>query len=219
MKKIITLAALAAISAGASAATNLIVDGSFEQITQVGANSWALINQATLTADEGAGGWIVGSAAGGGSVAGLEVRDNVAGAAKFGANYIELDGNENDKISQTLTTVIGKTYDISFWFSDRTGVAGSSEGWALSAGSYSAGIPGGGFNTSGGNQWQHFTGSFIATSTSTTFSLWGTGTSDSYGTSIDGISVTAAVPEPATLGLFAAGLAVVGMSARRRKQQ
>ena len=217
MKKIITLAALAAVSAGASAA-NLIVDGSFEQITQVGANSWALINQATLSADEGAGGWIVGSAAGGGSVAGLEVRDNVAGAAKLGANYIELDGNENDKISQTFATVAGQTYNISFWFSDRSGVAGSSEGWALSAGSYTAGIPGGGFNTSGGNQWQHFTGSFIASGPTTTFSLWGTGTSDSYGTSIDGVSVTAAVPEPATLGLFAAGLAVLGMSARRRKQ-
>ena len=33
-----------------------------------------------------------------------------------------------------------------------------------------------GSNTSGGNQWQYFTGSFIATSTSDVFSLWGTGT-------------------------------------------
>lgn len=216
MKKIIALAALAAVSVGASAATNLVADGSFEQITQVGANSWALVNQATLTADEGAGGWAVTTV--GGGAAGLEVRDNVAGAAQAGVNYVELDGAENDKISQTLATVAGQTYNISFWFSDRTNVAGASEGWALSAGSYTAGIPGGGFNTSGGNQWQHFTGSFVATSSSTVFSLWGTGTSDSYGTSIDNISVTSAVPEPTTMGLFAAGLAVLGLSARRRKQ-
>jgi len=217
MKKIIAMAALAAVSAGASAATNLIVDGSFEQLSQVGPNSWALINQATLTADEGVGAWTVGSAAGGGSVAGLEVRYGVAGDAQSGVRYIELDGNENDKISQTFNTVVGQTYSISFWFSDRTGVAGSSEGWALKAGTYTAGIPGGGFNTSGGNQWQHFTGTFVATSGSTTLSMWGTGTSDSYGTSIDDISVSA-VPEPATLGLFAAGLAIVGLSARRRRQ-
>ena len=217
MKKIVALAALAAVSAGASAATNLIVDGSFEQITQIGAGTWALVPQATLTGDEGAHGWKVTSSSGGG-VAGLEVRDNNVGIAQDGKNYIELDGAENDKISQTLTTVIGQTYDISFWFSDRSGVASTSEGWALKAGSYTAGIPGAGFNTSGGNQWQHFTGSFVATSTSTVFSLWGTGTSDGYGTSIDNISVTSAVPEPATLGLLAAGLAVLGLSARRRKQ-
>jgi Protein of unknown function (DUF642)/PEP-CTERM motif len=218
MKKTITLAALAVVSAGASASTNLIVDGSFEQITQISANNWSLVNQATLTADEGASGWKVKGATGS-AVAGLEVRDNVAGAAESGVRYIELDGAENDKISQTLTTVAGKTYNVSFWFSDRTGVAGASEGWALTAGAYNAGIPGGGFNTSGGNQWQHFTGSFVASGSSTVFSLWGTGTSDGYGTSIDNISVTAAVPEPTTLGLFAAGLAVLGLSARRRKQQ
>lgn len=215
MKKIIALAALAVVSAGASAATNLIVDGSFEQITQIGVNSWGLVNQATLTSDEGLHGWKVTTTSGGATS--LEVRDNVAGAAQSGKNYIELDGVENDKISQSLATVVGQAYNISFWFSDRTNVAGSSEGWALKAGAYTAGIPGGGFNTSGGNQWQHFTGSFVATSANTVFSLWGTGTSDSYGTSIDNISVTA-VPEPATMGLFAAGLAVLGLSARRRKQ-
>ncbi len=217
MKKIITLAALAAVSAGASAASNLIVDGSFEQLTQVGPNSWSLLGQATLTADEGASGWKVTSVAGGPG-SGLEVRDNNVGKAQDGDRYIELDGAENDKITQTIATVAGQSYDISFWFSDRTGVAGSSEGWALSAGAYSAAIPGGGFNNSGDNQWQHFIGSFVATGSSTTFSLWGTGKSDGYGTSIDNISITSAVPEPASLGLFAAGLAVLGLTARRRRQ-
>jgi hypothetical protein len=217
MKKIIALAAMAAISVTASAATNLVTDGSFESIPET-PSQWSIVSQSALTADEGATGWTVTATAPTTAPIGLEVRDDVAGAAESGSNFIELDGNQNDKISQTLTTVVGETYDVSFYFSDRTGVAASSEGWALSVGSLIAAQPGGGFNTSGGNQWQEFTGSFVATSTSTTFSLWGTGISDSFGTSIDDISVVSAVPEPATMGLFAAGLAVLGLSARRRRQ-
>ncbi len=209
MKKIFALAALAAISATASAAgPNLIVDGSFEAVSQ-GAGTWSLTTDAP---------WVT-TAVSNNSTVGLEVRNNAVGAAKLGNNYIELDGNENDKISQSFATVVGQTYNVSFWFSDRTGVAAGSEGWALSVGSLVAAVNGGGFNTSGGNQWQLFTGSFKATSTTTTFALSGTGTSDSYGTSIDGISVASAVPEPATLGLLAAGLAVIGLSARRRQKQ
>lgn len=210
MKKMIALAALAALSAGASASTNLIADGSFEsEVTAAGTYRFVTAPAA----------WTVTKTTGGSAT--LEVRNNAVGAAEDGVNFIELDGNENDKISQTLSgLVIGQTYDVSFWFSDRTGVAAGSEGWSLKIGSdYTASQAGGGFNTSGGNQWQHFTGSFTATSTSDVFSLWGTGKSDSYGTSIDNISVTAAIPEPSTLGLFAAGLAALGLSARRRKQQ
>ena len=209
MKKIIALAALAVLSAGASASTNLITDGSFEsEITD--ANSWHPVTPAAWTVTKTAGG-----------TAQLEVRNNVAGKAEDGVNFIELDGAENDKIAQALKgLVIGRTYDVSFWFSDRSGVAGSSQGWQLAiGGDYAAKEKGTSFNTSGGNEWQQFEGSFTATKTSEVFSLWGIGTSDSYGTSIDNISVTSAVPEPGTLGFFAAGLAVLGLAARRRRQQ
>lgn len=214
MKKIIALAALAALSAGASAATNLITNGSFES-TVVNAGSWNTYNSVP--------GWTITTAAGPASSHGLEIRNDVVGIAEDKNNFIELDGYENDKISQTLTgLVVGATYELSFWYSDRTGVAGSSQGWQASigtgVGAFGAYEKGTSFNTSGGNQWREFTAIFTANSKSETFSLWGIGTSDSLGTSIDNISVIA-VPEPGTLGLFAAGLAVLGLSARRRKQQ
>ena len=210
MKKIIALAAFAALSAGASAA-NLITDGSFESISQA-PGTWN-----TYTSVPG---WTVTTASGGVSSHGLEIRDNVVGKAEDKNNFIELDGYENDKISQTLSgLVVGASYEVSFWYSDRTGVAGSSQGWQVSIGKdFGAYENGSSFNTSGGNQWREFTGIFTASKTSELFSLWGIGKSDSLGTSIDNISVTA-VPEPGTLGLFAAGLAVLGLSARRRRQQ
>src|SRR3954470_8695736 len=112
MKKIISLAALAVLSAGASAATNLITDGSFEsEITAAG--TWQLVTPSA---------WTVKTATGNTSTK-LEVRNDNVGKAQDGVNFIELDGNENDKISQTLGGLtVGETYTVSFWFSDRTGV-------------------------------------------------------------------------------------------------
>ena len=39
-----------------------------------------------------------------------------------------------------------------------------------------------------------------------------TGNSDSYGTSLDNVSVTAAIPEPSTYALMFGGLAAIGSS-------
>ena len=210
MKKIIALAALAAISATASAA-NLLTDGSFESITQA-AGTWNVYQGASLP------GWTVTP-----STHGLEVRNNVAGTAEDGVNFIELDGYENDKISQSFATLVGKEYEVSFYFADRAGVASSSEGWAAnvktSGGSLLAGSAFSGALGDNGANWHLATIDFTATSTSTVFSIWATGKSDGYGTSFDNFSATQAVPEPATLGLFAAGLAVLGLSSRRRRQQ
>jgi hypothetical protein len=209
MKKIIALAALAAVSAGASAA-NLLSDGSFESISQA-AGTWNVYKGVNLP------GWTVTKANGTATANGLEVRNNNVGTAEDGVNFIELDGYENDRITTGFATTIGKTYEVSFWYANREGVAAASEGFAatvLSGGVTSASLVGNAA-TSG---WIEEKMYFTAGSALTFFTIAGTGTSDGFGTSFDNFSAVA-VPEPATLGLFAAGLAVLGMSARRRRQQ
>ena len=236
MKKIIALAALAAISATASASTNLFTDGSFEDIVQA-PGTWGIASQATLTADEGASGWKVSAAPGlSGSVAGLEVRNDDVGVAEDAnaqdhGNFIELDGNENDMISQTLATQAGKSYQITFWVADRPDQSSS---FLATSGGYKFTVAGtvyipnvGNVVVSSGSQsatgtfgttWVEETFDFTAVSSSSVFSIWATGKSDSLGTSFDNFQAVA-VPEPAPLGLFAAGLAVLGLAARRRRQQ
>jgi len=209
MKKIITLAALAAISATASAAGNLFVDGSFESIVQA-PGTWNLYTSVP--------GWVVTKANGQATSTGLEIRDNVAGTAEDGHNFIELDGVENDMIKQSFATTVGKEYEISFWFADRAGVKPGSLGFAatVKSGSSNASTN---FNAIGDNgaAWHLVTMDFLALSTTSVFSIKATGQSDAVGTSFDNFQAAAAVPEPASLGLFAAGVAVLGLTARRRR--
>jgi hypothetical protein len=208
MKKIIALSVLAAISATASAA-NLLTDGSFESIAQP-SGTWN-----TYTSVPG---WTVTQANGAASPHGLEIRDNNAGTAEDGHNFVELDGYENDKISQSFATVVGQDYEISFWFADRAGVPASSEGFSASIASGLTSSTGFGAILDNGANWHLITIDFMAGSATSTFSIKATGTSDGWGTSFDNFQARA-VPEPATLALFAAGLAMLGLSARRRRRQ
>ena len=226
MKKIIALAALAAISASASASGNLFVDGSFEEIA-MSPGSWGLVSQATLTADEGKKGWTVSAAPGiSATNVGLEVRNDVVGTAEdanakgFG-NFIELDGAENDMISQNLKTTIGQQYAITFWYEDRPDLTAkqmkTTGGWKASVGSGADKFTVN-FKGSAGTDWVEEEIDFTAVAKSTNFSIWALGTSDGVGTSFDNFQAVA-VPEPASLGLFAAGIAVLGFTARRRRGQ
>jgi hypothetical protein len=206
MKKIIALAGLAAASVTASAATNLFTDGSFEAISQA-AGSWNTYNAVP--------GWTVTQASFVPSSHGLEIRNNVAGSAQDGNNFVELDGYENDRITTSFATTVGQTYQVSFWYQNRAGVDASSEGFdavVLSGGVSSASLVG----NAASNGWLQQKIIFTAGSSITTFTIDATGTSDGYGTSVDNFSAVA-VPEPATMGLFAAGLAILGLSRRRRK--
>jgi hypothetical protein len=208
MKKIIALAALAAISATASAAGNLFTDGSFESISQAN-GTWN-----TYTSVPG---WVVTKANGMPTSTGLEIRDNIAGTAEDGHNFIELDGYENDMIKQSFATTIGKDYEVSFWFEDRAGVSPGSLGFVATVKSGSSLSTGFGAIGDNGAAWHLVTMDFTAGSTTSVFSIKATGKSDGYGTSFDNFTATA-VPEPASLGLFAAGIAVLGLTSRRRRQ-
>lgn len=199
IKKAVLVAAVAA-SVPAFASTNLLSNGSFED-TSVANGSWNIFN--TIS------GWTVGPL-------GVEIRNNVAGVAQDGNNFVELDTTGNSGIFQTITTTAGQVYDLSFWYAPRVGVSASSNGidvfWnGAKLGHYTG-------NGNSNNGWVEITTSVIGTG-SDKLSFAAVGKSDSYGGSLDNITLAAAVPEPESYAMLLAGLGVMGAVARRRSKK
>lgn len=198
INKFIAAAALSALSFGASA-TNLVTNGSFE-IPGTSRGSW--ITPSSIP------GWS--------STHGIEIRNDYAGKAEDGCNFVELDTDQNSTIWQTVSGLTaGAAYTLSFWVDNRSGVSASSEGLDYTINITTKSVVGGSTPT-----WTEVFETFIASGSSTVLSFAATGTSDSYGTSLDNVKLTqtSAVPEPATVALMLAGLAAFGLSRRRSRQ-
>lgn len=210
MSKFLVVMAAAVMPLVSVAQTNLVANGSFENYAQAN-QTWSIYSSGNN--------WTTGAA-------GLEIRDAVAGTAADGKNFAELDTTQNSTIYQDINTVVGQSYVLTFSYSNRTGVAVSSNGLGWSFGDLSGSAPVLAYNGTGDNVWNTFSVTLTATSTLTRLSFSAQGTSDSYGSSLDNIRVVTAdgqppvtaVPEPASAGLMLLGLGAMA-AARRRRQQ
>jgi len=193
--KILVGAFMVAGACGAQA-QNLAQNGSFEDNLQSN-GTWAIYS----------------SLAGWSGLPNIELRNNVAGTAQDGKNFVELDTNNNSGMKQTILGT--GLVELSFWYSARPNT-GTTNNLSVSFGSFAAEVLNGVSNVTGSHVWQKYTAVVdMGNAGSMDLFFRATGPNDSYGGSLDNISVTA-VPEPETLALMLAGLGLVGAVARRR---
>ncbi|MBV6319565.1 FxDxF family PEP-CTERM protein [Duganella violaceipulchra] len=195
--KSVALAALLASGSAFAAPVELLLNGSFEANVQA-AGTWA--NYDNLT------GWT-------GGTHGIELRNHVFGSAANGVNFVELDTYKNSSMTQTVQTVLGQHYTLSFQFQDRINVPTSSQGLSVDWGGAEIAH----VNDSLNGAWETRTYTLIGDGSAMKLKFIATGRSDSLGTSLDNVSLTSAVPEPETYAMMLAGLGLVGFAARRRK--
>lgn len=199
IRTMIKTAALAAMFlAGSAQALPLLTNGSFEANVRPN-GTWALYTGLT--------GWAASNR--------VELRNNVAGTAQHGVNFVELDAASNSSIFQSVNTVAGQNYLLSFWYSPRSGVSASSNpiGFAW-GGTPVASVTGNGSGS--GNVWRQYSYNVVGTGALTELRFSAGGTSDSLGGSLDNVALTA-VPEPGSMALFALGLGLLGYAARRKQ--
>lgn len=199
MKKLLAIAAL--LSAPALAQANLVVNGSFEDYASVTPGTWSIFGSGY--------GWTSGAN-------GVEIRNAVAGTAAEGVRFAELDSVGNGWISQTIQTNAFQSLELAFSYAPRAGVASNSNGIQVFWNDQSLGSI-----TANGNQFSGwFDLSYDVQADASGFGVLkfaAIGVSDSYGGSLDSVSVTA-VPEPDTSAMLLAGLGILAAVIRRRQR-
>lgn len=232
----IALVALSLLTSGLASA-NLIQNGSFEEGTLVGRSSPAdggmnLAMGSTAITNWTVGvsqvDWLQGTV---GMLGSSHSQWGLTAAPGAGKRFVDLTGlsagPSYGAISQTFTTVIGQVYNLSFMMGSTTGSApaggpilndaaittvitfGAGPGFSLS-------VPFDPNPLTGVNKWTPQTAQFTATGTSANLSFLGFSGQNYIG--LDNVAVTA-VPEPGSIALMLAGLAVVGSIAARRRPQ
>jgi len=229
---VLALSAVAALSASAAQAANLVTNGDFESTTsgpgQLGYNTdltgWTSNGYNFVFGATGADSAGVTSQYGN-----LQLWGPNNGAANgltsspAGGNFVAADGAfEVAPLQQTINGLqIGKQYNVSFYWAgaqQKNFDGPNTEQWQVSLGNQtqSTGVysnPSHGFSG-----WTKQTFSFTATSASEVLGFMAVGTPAGVPpfSLLDGVSMVAAVPEPATWGMLLGGLGLIGFAARRR---
>lgn len=201
------MTAALAITAVQAHAANLVTNGSFEQVASGGtqaSGTWSVYTSIP--------GWA--------GLPNIEVRDSIAGVAQDGSNFVELDTHYVAHTNSSMFQNIAGTgaVKLSFWYSARPNTGANTNVLNFTLGSASGSVLNNVGNNTSAHKWQQYVGYFTLDADGwTTLSFSAGGLEDSYGGSLDNVSVTA-VPEPETYALMLAGLGLVGAMARRRRQ-
>ena len=189
-----SIALLMGLLLAASANANLIVNGSFED-NDVAEGTWQY-----FVADD-VNGW---------DGSNIEIWDGLNGVASAdGEQHAELNAHPyagEFSIFQDFATVIGQSYDVSFFYSARQSNA---ESFAYSVGSLM-----GELTDHVVGSWSQFQGSFIATGETSQIRFTSI-TNGTVGNFLDGVVVAASVLEPGSLVLLT--LALFGLELPRKK--
>lgn len=204
-----------AVLGASPAAAGVFVNGGFESSTcgaAAGGFATVVAGNACIT------GWTVDS----GSV------DYINGYwdAQSGVRSIDLAGNSPGTISQAFDTIAGQLYSVDYFLSGnpdggalaKFGVVSAVDGSLISSATF-LGIKGTSRTDMNYAPW-NFT--FKATGPSTKLSFASSATAGNfYGAALDSVSVSAAVPEPATWAMMLVGFGFAGgaMRSAKRKQK
>lgn len=202
------LASAITLAAGSAGAANLIVNGGFN----VGASNNGGF-QTVGVGNTAMTGWTVF----GGNV------DWITGywQSSDGDGFsVDMDGNTQGTIGQTISTVVGHKYKLTFDMSGNPDAGADTDVLGVYANGFLS--PNATFatgaNTHANMGWSQRSYTFTANSTSTLVAFQSFNRAPCcYGAAIDNVSVSGAVPEPATWGMMILGFGAAGSMIRRRK--
>ena len=208
MTKLITLGAALFLATATAANGATVINGDFETGTDPNSDPNGFI---TLTAVNTTDlpGWTVSSGS-------IDYIGNYWQAQGGSSRSVDLAGTSLGTISQTISTVIGQMYQVTFWASKNPDLATPTRTGTVSFGGASLPFLYTATNDRTNMNWQQYSYDFLATSNSTILSFAADASAGCcYGPALDTVSVSD-VPEPASWAIMLLGFAGIGAAMRRR---